>query len=231
MKKILMLGSLLIAANANADFLGLTAEVGTYSPDADFWAADTGTTGSSDMDADSGTYYGIAFEHPIPLIPNIRIQGTELSADGTATATYNGSSYTDDNAAVDLSHTDYTLYYEFLDGLLWLSLDAGITLRDYDGYVEISSDRTNISEIIPMAYVAPYIDIPGTGLSFGGEFKVLSIGDYSITDNLIKIKWESPFLVGVELGYRQHEIDLEDVSDLDIYSDNSGVFFGINIDI
>lgn len=231
MKTSLILGSLLIAANANADFLGLTAEVGTFSPDADLWAADTDTTGTSDMDADTGTYYGIAFEHPIPLIPNIRLQGTELTADGTATATYNGTSYTDADASIDLSHTDYTLYYEFLDGLLWLSLDAGITLRDYDGYVDISDDKTDISVVIPMAYIAPYIDIPGTGLSIGGEVKYLSYDDSSVTDTLIKVKWESPFLVGIEAGYRQHEIDLVDISDLDVYSNNSGVFLGINIDI
>ncbi|KJZ14197.1 hypothetical protein TW85_09755 [Marinomonas sp. S3726] len=231
MKHTLILGTLLIAANANADVLGLTAEVGSYSPDADLWAADTNTTGTSDMDADSGIYYGIALEHPIPVIPNLRIQGTEITADGTATATYNGSSYSNAAASIDLSHTDFTLYYELLDGLFWLNLDLGITLRQYDGYVEISNDRTDLSETLPMLYASPFIDIPGTGLSIGGEIKYLSYDDSSITDTSIKVKWESPFLVGIEAGYRQHEIDLVDVSDLDVYSDNSGVFIGINIDI
>ena len=231
MKHTLALGTLLIAANANADILGLTAEIGSYSPDADLWAADTNTTGTSDMDADSGIYYGIAFEHPIPVIPNIRIQGTEITADGIATATYNGVSYTGANASIDLSHTDFTLYYEILDDLAWMHLDLGLTARKYDGHVEISNDRTELSETIPMLYAAPYISIPGTGLSIGGELKYLSYDDSSITDTTIKVKWESPFLVGIEVGYRQHEIDLVDISDLDVYSDNSGVFFGINIDI
>ena len=76
MRPALILGSLLVAANANADFIGLTAEVGSFSPDADTTAATTGSTVSNNnMDADTGAYYGIAFEHPIPLIPNVRIQG------------------------------------------------------------------------------------------------------------------------------------------------------------
>ena len=223
MRPALILGSLLLAANANADFIGLTAEVGSYSPDADTTAATSGSSVSSNnMDADSGTYYGIAFEHPIPLIPNVRIQGTELETDGT----------NDGNATeVDMSHTDYTAYYELLDGLLWISLDAGFTFRQYDGSVSISGSETDLDETIPMLYAAPAFSIPGTGLSVVGEFKVGSFDDKDVTDTTIKVKWESPFLVGIEAGYRTHDIDFEGVSGRDVVSENSGVFLGVNIDI
>jgi len=233
MRPALILGSLLVAANANADFIGLTAEVGTYSPDADTWAADDGSTATSNnMDGSGGVYYGIAFEHPIPLIPNVRIQGTELETDGTSNTTYNGSA-TGSGATtdIDLSHTDYTAYYELLDGLLWLSLDAGFTFRQYDGSVKISGTSTSLSETVPMFYVAPFVSVPGTGLSVGAELKSGSFDGKDVTDTTIKVKWETPFLVGIEAGYRTHDIDFDDVSGLDVSSENSGVFFGVNIDI
>jgi len=223
MRPALILGSLLVAANANADFIGLTAEAGLYSPNADTWAADSGSTVSNNnMDADSGLYYGIAFEHPIPLIPNVRIQGTTLETDGTNDGTA---------TEIDLSHTDYTAYYELLDGLLWISLDAGVTFRQYDGTITSSGTDTDLSETVPMFYAAPAISVPGTGLTLVGEFKFGTFDDKDVTDTTLKVKWESPFLVGIEAGYRQHEIDFEGVSGKDVYSDNSGIFFGVNFDI
>lgn len=232
MKPALILGSIFIAASAHADFIGATLETGVFDPDAELSLVDDGSsvTSSSSMTGDKGTYYGIAIEHPIPLIPNLRVQGTELVSEGTISTEYNGSTVTNEDITLDLSHTDYTAYYELLDGLFWLHFDVGVTLRQYDGFTVINNDRTDLSAVIPMAYVAPSIAIPGTGLSLGGELKSLSIGDNSITDTTLKIKWNSGFLLGIEAGVRTHEVELDDVDGLDIDSNNEGTFIGLFLD-
>ena len=232
MRPALLLSSLLIASTAQADILGLTAEIGMFSPDADINFSDHNkTSGSNDISADTSTYYGIAFEHPLPLIPNVRLQGTSLETSGTVTSstTFNGSNLTG-KAALDLSHTDYTLYYEFLDGLLWLDLDAGFTLRNFDGSIELATQKADFNAIIPMGYVSAYVTVPGTSIALGGELKTLAIGDSSITDTTLKVKYETPFLVGIEGGYRSMDIDLVDIDGKDINSKNSGMFIGASID-
>jgi len=232
MRAALLLSSLVLAGTAHADVLGLTAEIGAFSPDATVKFSDHNTPSeSTDMDADSSRYYGIAFEHPLPLIPNIRLQGTSLESEGTVTSNvvFDGKVLSG-QAKLDLSHTDYTFYYEFLDGLLWLDLDAGLTLRDFDGSIELDSEKSNLSEIVPMGYVSAYATIPGTSFSVGGELKAITYGDSSITDTTIKVKYQTPFLVGIEGGYRSMDIDLVDVDNKDVYSESSGVFIGAFID-
>ncbi|MFT2110046.1 TIGR04219 family outer membrane beta-barrel protein [Marinomonas sp. 2405UD68-3] len=232
MKAALLLSYLVLASTAQADVLGLTAEFGTFSPDPTIEFSDHDETSeTTDMDADSSSYYGIAFEHPLPLIPNIRLQGTNLTSEGTVTSdvVFEGQTLSG-KAKLDLSHTDYTFYYEFLDGILWLELDAGFTIRDFDGSIELDSVRSDLSATIPLAYISAYATIPSTSLSIGGEFKALSIGDSSVTDTTIKVKYETPFLVGIEGGYRSMNIDLVDIDNKDVNSDSSGVFLGAFID-
>lgn len=233
-KAALLVGSALIATSAQADFIGATLEAGLYDPDASLILVDDGTSPvgvDSSMEGERGSYFGIAIEHPIPLIPNVRFQSTELVSEGTISTTYNGATVTDDPIDLDLSHTDYTLYYELFDGLFWLHFDFGITLRSYDGLVSINGDETSLSATIPMGYVAPSIAIPGTGLSLGAEVKTLSIGDNSITDTTLKVKWDSGLIFGIEGGIRTHDVELDDIGGLDVNSTNEGAFIGIVIDI
>ncbi|TBR38239.1 TIGR04219 family outer membrane beta-barrel protein [Marinomonas agarivorans] len=234
MKPAVLVSSMLIAASAHADFFGATLEAGIYDPDAELTLIDDGlpasTTNSASMSGEKGSYYGIALEHPIPLIPNLRVQGTELVSEGSISTTFNSSVVNNVDAKLDLSHTDYTAYYELLDGLFWLHFDIGVTLRDYEGSATVDNDTKDFAAIIPMSYIAPAISIPGTGLTIGGEIKSLSIGDNSITDTTWKLKWDSGFIFGVEAGIRNHEVTLDDADGLDIESTNEGAFVGVVLD-
>ena len=230
MKSAWLFSSLFLASVAQADVFGLTAETGMFLSNADIEFSDSGSnSASSNLDSDNIYYYGIAIEHPIPLFPNVRLQSTPLKANGSASTTLNGNAVSG-SAKLDLSHKDYTVYYEFLDGLLWLNLDAGFTLRDFDGSVSVGSESSNLSVMIPMGYVSAYATLPGTTIAVGGEIKTLSIGDSSISDTTIKVKYETPFLVGVEGGYRTMNIDLVDISGTDVNSVNSGFFIGAFVD-
>ena len=198
MKSALLLSTVLLASAAHADVLGVTAEAGSY---------------MTNDAKDSNPYFGIALEHPIPLIPNIRIQSQSL--DGKIGST-----------KVDTSYNDYTLYYEFLDGLLWLDLDAGITLRSIDG----SIGSTNVSDSYPLGYLSAYVSLPGTNLSIGGEVKSGGGSDASITDSTFKIKYQALYFGGLEAGYRKVNEDINDIDGSSFDMNFSGVFIGAFLD-
>lgn len=196
MKNALLLSTALLASAAQADVLGVTAEAGSY---------------LTNDGEDFNSYFGVALEHPIPVIPNFRIQSQSLEGD------FGGSSN------VDVSFKDYTLYYEFLDGLLWLDLDAGVTFRD----IELSGAG---SDTYPLAYASAYVSFPGTNLSVGGEYKTGGGSDADITDTTFKIKYQALYFGGLELGYRTIDEDVKKIGNSSFDAEFTGVFVGAFLD-
>lgn len=88
----------------------------------------------------------IAFEHPIPLLPNIRLDVTKIADSGTSLEEVLTRSYAqvvDENLTLDWDisqniHTelnidafDLSLYYEILDN--WVNWDIGLSVRQMTG--------------------------------------------------------------------------------------------------
>ena len=216
MKKALAASVLLLASTAQADIIGLTAEVGQYSPDTSFDGSLQGQYANSSFDGEDNTYFGVALEHPVPLIPNVRLQGV----------TFEGKS---NDVDAKIESTDYTLYYELLDGLAWLDLDAGVSFRQMDIDARVGANSESESATLPTGYLSAYFTIPTLPIQLGGELKTLTIGDSKINDTTFKIKYESPFFVGIEGGYRDASFEIDEGSiDSDIEFD--GFFVGVFAD-
>lgn len=186
-----------VPANA-ATILGF--ELGTY-----LWQADTsGSVGGNDVNAlgvndgdNSVTYF--AFEHPVPLVPNAKIQLTDMSASAAG-----------DTSAVDLGHTDATLYWEILDNAL-VSVDIGITQRAFDGEYNISGTTTTMTDNTYLAYGSAVVGIPATGLSVGMEVQQdLGVDDNVISDVKLRVMYEIVGGLGVELGQRTMTMTLKE---------------------
>src|SRR5690554_4538195 len=81
-------GSLVLAAPlANADILGVGANVSYW--DSDF-SGEVVNKGSAvdiekdlNMDSDSNANFTAYFEHPVPLLPNVRVNYTSISQSGS----------------------------------------------------------------------------------------------------------------------------------------------------
>jgi len=169
---------------------------------------------------DSDTQLYIYFEHPVPVLPNIRIGSTSLTLGGTGTTpaagfTFDGTVFpgsTSITSEFDFSHQEIALYYEILDNIF--SLDLGLNVKFFDGDISLAAVGTSVSEkfdgTIPMLYVAAGVDLPLTGLSIVGDLSFVSAGDASFTDYLIRVQYVTDFLLGVELGYRSITLDYED---------------------
>jgi len=236
MKKTLLAGSLaaLMCCTAQADtLLGLYIGGQIWSND----ASGTFGEGSDDQsvfefdDENQGSFY-VAFEHPIPLIPNIKIASTTLDTVGgaqlTDTFTFEDVTYpvgTTLDTTLDASFVDYTLYYEVFDNDL-LTFDFGLTARDLDAYIKVSESDSNgsdldISGIIPMAYVSTIIGLPLTGLNVFAEANFISYDDQTIYDAQIGVSYALLDNVAVDLdvtlGYRTVKLELDDLDGF--YSD------------
>ncbi|QOL25920.1 TIGR04219 family outer membrane beta-barrel protein [Thalassotalea sp. LPB0316] len=193
-----------------------------------------------------GSYY-IAFEHPIPLIPNVKIATSDLDTSGQTVLDedfdFQGVSFpagTTVDATFDLSFVDYTLYYEILDNGL-VSLDLGLTGRDVDGFAGVVGTIATLSEsaeedfsgIVPMLYGAAKVGLPFTGLSLYGEANLLAFDDHTFYDAQAGIAYELVDNIAVDvnifLGYRQVSLDIEDVDDLYADINFKGVYAGAEI--
>ena len=176
------------------------------------------------LDAGGQNVVYFAFEHPIPVVPNIKIKMTDMSSDGngTLTSSFNlgGETLTANTALkseLDLTHTDYTLYWGL--PLPIVTLDFGLTLRQFDGSMSaVSTDGSNQSAsadldvTVPMGYLKAGVDVPLTGLSFGGDINVISYGDSGITDYDLNMTYVLPVIplldVGITAGYRSFDLEI-----------------------
>ncbi len=192
-------------------------------------------------DESQGSYF-VAFEHPIPLIPNIKIASTTLDTHGSAELDalfeFGGEVY-DVNTALDtvldLSYVDYTLYYELFDNDL-LTVDFGLTARDIDTQISATDTETSTtsdrggSGIVPMLYVSTIVGLPFTGFNVFAEANFISYDDQTLYDYQAGISYEVLDNLAVDLnitlGYREMKLELNDLDDL--YSDLTfkGVFAG-----
>jgi len=223
-KLILVAGSVLLMSGttATADVLGVGATVGYWNSDLSGEAGKNGdlvdVENDLDLSSDSNANLEAYFEHPVPILPNVRLNYTRIkqSGDGELSTGYDGVlPGVPVESELELTQFDATLYYEVLDN--WVNLDAGLTVRNLDGELtvrELGGDvsRTEISGTVPLAYLAARFDLPLTGLSVGGQANVVSYDGDSIRD----LKAYGQFqlsAVRLRAGYREISIDYEDSDD------------------
>ncbi|MEX1670282.1 TIGR04219 family outer membrane beta-barrel protein [Zhongshania guokunii] len=231
-----------VSVSSQADIIGATA--GAYmwkqSWEGDVKAGSQSIDMNDDLgyDDETGKSFYVALEHPVPVLPNIRLQHTSLDISETSqlsrTFTFDGDTYTNAdsvNSTTDLSHTDGTLYYEILDN--WVNLDVGLTVRMFDGEVRLAAtgrdSSIDIDAPIPMAYVNARFELPLTGLYASGLGNVIAYGDNKVTDMTLALGYELGVL-GLEIGYRNFDVQLEDDNE-ETNVTVDGYFIGLVLDI
>lgn len=230
MRKLMLAvgGSLiLVAPMSQADVVGLGASVSYWDSDLSGKAATNNDVvdveNDLNLDNDTNANASLYVEHPVPVLPNVRLNYTlvqqsgqgELGADfGDITTVGTGVNV---RSELDLEQVDFTFYYEVLDN--WVNLDLGVTARDLNGELLIQEqgganrvNRTEVDAVIPMGYLAARFDLPLTGLSVGAEGNLISYDGDSLHDFNAFGQFEIA-LVQLRAGYRQMSIDYEDGDD------------------
>lgn len=196
-----------------------------------------------DMERDLGfeddnfTFFAASLEHPIPLLPNIRIEsaGLDMEEDGTLSVGFDGiNASANVKTTLDLSHMDFILYYEVLDN--WVSLDLGLAAKKFDGELSIreqggaqATSLTKIDETIPLLYAAAEFAMPFTDMSVGASVSGASYSGNSLYDARVRLR-QGISLAFVELGYRTMAAKIEDLDDVDVDIDLSGVYLSVGLD-
>jgi len=199
------------------------------------------------LSSENQTSYFVQFDHPIPVIPNLRVSKTALDFSGSKTAsfTFLDQSFNGNlQSKVDLSHTDFTAYYRLLDGttsfipLVDLRAELGLTIRQFDGEFSVTESATDttksidLSEPLPMGYAALRVGLP-MGISFGAKVDAIGYSGNSLSDVTADVRYQYDGLPlikpGITAGYRSFDAKLDDLDG--VYGDLefSGAFFGAYI--
>lgn len=180
------------------------------------------------LSGDTGTYFYVAIEHPIPILPNVKFAHSDISESGqnilSEEIEFDGVTFpagTNLRTEIDLTHTDFTFYYEILDN--WISLDLGLTARQFDG--ELSADGTylvfsdsaqeDLDFVAPLLYGMVRFDLPITGLYVQADGNWIGGGGAQLYDFWGKVGYTFNFGLGLEAGLRTLGLELDDVEDLD----------------
>ncbi|CAM4007605.1 MULTISPECIES: TIGR04219 family outer membrane beta-barrel protein [Pseudoalteromonas] len=237
-----------LAPAAHADtLLGLYVGVDGWQSDNSGSFADQGNMQDFDFEDETFTSYYAALEHPIPLVPNIKLKYTELELNGSAlldeSFVFGDTTFTTNtqaNTISDLSHIDYILYYEIFDNDL-VSIDLGVNAKQFDGDIIVSgtsngqatTETVDFSGFVPLVYGRAEVGLPLTGLSVFFEGSLLAIDDSKVQDYQAGIAWALLDNLAIDLdikaGYRQMTLELDDIDDLYTNIDASGPFAGVQI--
>lgn len=222
-RSAVLLAAVAAVPAAQADVLGFGASIGYWDSDLSGKADKDGDRVDVDDELDlsnnSEANLSAFLEHPIPLLPNVRLSYIKIDQDGRGRL---GSGFdgfvagTPVDSSLKWRQTDLTLYYEVLDN--WINLDLGLTVRDLDAELKVTDvagleqSKTDVDAVVPMGYAAARFDLPFSGLSVGINGNVISYGGDSVYDYDVYGQYA---FAGVQLraGYREMAVDYEDGDD------------------
>ena len=235
---------LMSSGNVRADVLGVTAGVEMWQADPSLTLGDTGFSQLLNAEDQSSTAFYVAFEHPLPLLPNIALRRQQLDFTGitplAAPVQIGGTSFAKDevlNNQFALEYNDATLYYELLDNDL-ARLDVGVTARfvsaDIDAVSGAKNARAELSVPLPMLYWNASVSVLGTAASvfFAGNY--VSYSDNSFYDAKAGLAYElidaKIISLSVKLGVQKMDLEVIDQDDIDAMVQVDGAFLALEAD-
>ena len=244
-----------LASTADADIARLELGAGVFNQESSGYLSYVDTTmmmkteGRYDSKEVSSTnaYAWMLIKHPIPVIPNIRVEYASLNDEGLASGTFDGMSSpapTDTPASFDITEIDIIPYYNLIDNTFWMTLDVGIDLKvmniDYTisavpSIVPLPSDFVGYDDttslVLPLVYVRGRLEIPATNIGLESDVKYITYAGSTVYDVRAKVDYTFDFIPviqpAIEIGYRVHKFDLvidDDKTNLDL--EFAGLYFG-----
>jgi len=207
-KYLVVLFSIVLMSNLQADtLLGSDIEIGLWSPSYEAGDASHNVTGKR-----KSVFASATIEHPVPLLPNIKISLSEV-----------------DNSAYDYTKIDYTGYYEVLDNDL-VSIDIGLGFSDFHNGHYLGQ---SFSEMLPHVYLDAEVSFPLSNITAYTDIHFLSVEGNGMTDAIVGLRYDFKLIaadIGVKAGYRSQRFDVEDFDQLSFDVETKGVFVGLQAD-
>jgi len=181
-------------------------------------------------------YAWLLFKHPVPIIPNIRLEYVTITDSGKTTGKVGGMQIPGSApTTLDTQEYDIIPYYNLLDNTFWTTIDLGIDAKVITtkakvsplfGFMGYTSQETVVT---PLVYVRARVEIPMTGLGIESDVKYITFNGSTMYDIRAKIDYTFDFAViepGVEFGYRTQKLLVDDgLTQVDL--DYSGFYAGV----
>ena len=195
------------------------------------------------FDDDDHNVITAIFKHPVPFIPNVRLQQTDLDTEASGTlkgtleidgTVFSGNETVDTD--LDLSHKDITLFYSPINN--WVQFDIGLTGRHFDGEIAVVGSATGKQSVdfddwIPMLYVGTRAELPLTGLYVDAHINAIGYDGNRLSDVTAALGYVAklPGIAGLaaELGYRTFTLDIEDINNFEGDIDIKGLYVKVGI--
>lgn len=170
-------------------------------------------------DDDLNSYY-LTVEHPLPMLPNIRVSSTNIDSNANGrlskSVDYGNTTFAvneDVSSDIQLDQTDVTMYYQLFDTVL--NVDLGLNAKYIDSRSRITgsisgTETADVSGWVPMLYAGFGADLPFTGLSISADGSFMGYQDSSFYDYTLKASYITPWYLGVDVGYRSIRLNLDD---------------------
>lgn len=247
MKKILtgLVISAVLAATASADMARVEMGAGTWLQTPNGGGSTSDTSGvlslsgeyKSEKQSSDEFYFWMLIKHPVPIVPNLRLEYVSIADEGLTTGIVNSIPVTDAATRIDMKQYDIIGYYNILDNTGWVTIDLGLDLKIVQSSADVNevgilNYSSSDSVVIPLLYVRTRAEIPATNIGFEADVKYITDGDSTVYDIRAKVDYTLDFVPivqpALELGYRIQKYDVDD-SDTQMALDYSGVYAGVMI--
>jgi len=192
---------------------------------------------SADIDSDlnigdeSSYFIRAKLEHPVPVLPNIKLQYLRMkfTGDGTVNRTYTfGDVSVNVNDRVrtklDLDHYDFVMFYNlpFIEALQVVDVEFGLNIRVIDFYAWLRDDTINeedsISLTLPIPMLHGSVELkPVSFVSFLVEANGVAYQGNHYYDVTGEVRLKPVRTLAVDLfiglGYRYEKLKIDDVDD------------------
>ncbi|MEZ5543577.1 MAG: TIGR04219 family outer membrane beta-barrel protein [Pseudomonadota bacterium] len=232
------------ATVARADTLGVWVGANYWNFDISGTARYKSTNPADDIDVNSDLGYNddslttlyAVLEHPVPLVPNVKIAGTKIdtSASGVLSNNFTWGDITFTvnepvTSAVKLNQVDLTLYWRLLDNVANLDLGVNAKYLDLDARITgatSGTDTASATGVALMLYAGAGIDLPLTGLGVDASGSYMGYSGNKFYDFTVRATYDTPWRLGVEGGYRKLKLDLDDFDGSYANIEFSGPYLG-----
>jgi len=235
-----------LASSAMADFARVEMGAGVWSqtPKGEASYTDNGANGRyvSDEKEENSAYVWALVKHPIPIVPNLRLEYVSIEDDGKATGQFKDFNIgaVSTTLSYEMKQYDIIPYYNILDNTAWITLDLGLDIKVVDlsytaaPLAPFTGYSDSVTFAVPLLYVRGRVEIPATNIGIEADIKYVSTGDSTVYDARAKVDYTLDFFPvikpALEVGYRVQKLDIdEDDVDAKADIDFSGVYAGLMV--
>ena len=255
MKKIILSSILLssiFSSFASADLLRIGAGTGIWSQNSSGISSynKNGASGTDTVidDKKSQAYFWSYIKHPLPILPNLRLEYSNVEYNGLVSGSFDGfqlPSNKKSHSHLSMTQYDVIPYYNIWDNTFWTTIDIGLDIKVLDS--DYTVDKVSVlgvnvfngyedktTTVVPLGYLRTRVEIPSTNIGIEGDVKYISYDGNTISDARAKVDFSidipnSPLSAGLEVGYRYQHFYLDDKDGTKINLTFDGLFAGVNI--